>query len=118
MADQRAAGVVKQIIIILLLLPVLVELSIFHPLLGFALVRFHQILHLLNIDAVTLEDVVQGFYQLVQTLWLRHLGLLHLFFCFFFYPCARNLLLFPDTDAFNWDKTISPAQLCAVVYFL
>lgn len=59
-------------------LPVLVKLCILHPLLTVALVRFHNVLDLLNIDAVALEDFVQSLYQVVQRFWLHHLGVLHL----------------------------------------
>lgn len=60
-------------------LPVLVKFSIFHPLLRIALIRFHDILDLLNIDAVTLEDFFQDLYQFIQSLWLHHFGVLHLY---------------------------------------
>ena len=90
-------------LLLVFFLPVLVKLCILHPLLRVALIWFHYVLDLLNIDAVTLEDVMQDFYQVIQSFWLHHLGLLHLsnddvledmfgffflflFFFFFFFP--------------------------------
>lgn len=69
----------------------------------------------MDIDAVTLEDVVQGFYQVVQGFWLHQLRLLHLF-C----ACARTCLFFcnfSDKLPQKGQNDLS-YQLRAAVYFL